>query len=110
MPATHGSEVNGPTASALSIASLDHCIVANGTQYNQKYHPNTLAGRKGLECLADLIETYFEKGGYHIQFNVVSVDTLRRAQENPEKYRDVVVRVAGTPASLSTCPRERRTM
>lgn len=93
--ATHGSEVNGPTASALSIASLDHCIVANGTQYNQKYHPNTLAGRKGLACLADLIETYFEKGGYHIQFNVVSADTLRRAQENPEKYRDVVVRVAG---------------
>lgn len=95
---THGSEKNGPTQSALSVAHLDHVLVTNGTQYNQKYHPSTLAGEKGLESLVNLIETFFEAGGYHIQFNVVSADTLRKAQKNPEKYRDLVVRVAGYTA------------
>ncbi|MDF2611185.1 MAG: pyruvate formate-lyase [Lachnospiraceae bacterium] len=92
---THGVDKNGPTQAAMSIAALDHAIVANGTQYNQKYHPNTLAGQKGLESLSHVIETFFHKGGYHIQFNVVSAETLRAAQKNPEKYRNVVVRVAG---------------
>jgi formate C-acetyltransferase len=73
-------------------------LVTNGTQYNQKYHPSALAGEKGLESLVDVIETFFESGGYHIQFNVVSADTLRAAQKEPEKYRDLVVRVAGYTA------------
>lgn len=94
----HGSEKNGPTQSALSVAHLDHVLVTNGTQYNQKYHPSTLTGQKGLESLVNLIKTFFEAGGYHIQFNVVSADTLRKAQKNPDKYRDLVVRVAGYTA------------
>lgn len=95
---THGSERNGPTQSALSVAHLDHVLVTNGSQYNQKYHPSTLAGKKGLESLVHLIKTFFESGGYHIQFNVVSADTLRTAQKQPDKYRDLVVRVAGYTA------------
>ena len=95
---SHGAEKNGPTQAALSVATLDHMIINNGSQYNQKYHPSALAGEKGLSALADLIRTFFEAGGYHIQFNVVSADTLREAQKNPEAYRDLVVRVAGYTA------------
>lgn len=94
----HGSEQNGPTQAALSVAHLDHVLFTNGTQYNQKYHPNTLKGEKGLESLVHVIRTFFEAGGFHIQFNVVSGDTLRAAQAEPEKYRDLVVRVAGYTA------------
>lgn len=94
----HGSEKNGPTQSALSVAHLDHVLVTNGTQYNQKYHPNTLKGQKGLESLVAVIRTFFEAGGFHIQFNVVSADTLKSAQKEPDKYKDLVVRVAGYTA------------
>lgn len=95
---SHGSERNGPTQSLLSVAKLDHLLVTNGTQYNQKYHPKTLEGEKGIRSLVDLIKTYFESGGYHIQFNVISAETMRAAQKNPRKYRDLVVRVAGYTA------------
>lgn len=94
----HGSEKNGPTQSALSVAHLDHVLVTNGTQYNQKYHPNTLKGEKGLISLVSLIKTFFEEGGFHIQFNVVSAKTLKEAQHKPDEYRDLVVRVAGYTA------------
>ncbi len=95
---SHGTEKNGPTQAALSVASLDHMIITNGSQYNQKYHPSALAGEKGLRSLADVITTFFDAGGYHIQFNVVSADTLRAAQKDPQSYRDLVVRVAGYTA------------
>ena len=73
-------------------------IITNGSQYNQKYHPSALTGEKGLRSLADVITTFFDAGGYHIQFNVVSADTLRAAQKDPQSYRDLVVRVAGYTA------------
>ena len=95
---THNVEKNGPTQAALSVAHLDSTLVTNGTQYNQKYHPNTLKGEEGLAALVALMKTYFEEGGYHIQFNVVSGETLRKAQRDPEKYKDLVVRVAGYTA------------
>ena len=95
---SHGSEKDGPTQAALSVASLDHILITNGSQYNQKYHPSALAGEKGIRSLAQLIRTYFDMGGYHIQFNVVSSDTLRAAQKEPQKYKDLVVRVAGYTA------------
>lgn len=95
---SHGAEKNGPTQAALSVANLDHMIITNGSQYNQKYHPSVLSGEKGLHSLADLISTFFEAGGYHIQFNVVSKETLKEAQKNPEQYKDLVVRVAGYTA------------
>lgn len=94
----HGTEKNGPTQAALSVASIDHMILTNGSQYNQKYHPSALKGEKGLRCLVDVIRTFFEAGGYHIQFNVVSRETLEAAQKDPQSYRDLVVRVAGYTA------------
>ncbi len=95
---THGSDRSGPTQAALSVAHLDHLLVTNGTQYNQKYHPNALAGAKGLHALVDLVRTFFDEGGFHIQFNVVSAEKLRDAQKNPDRYRDLVIRVAGYSA------------
>lgn len=95
---SHGSERSGPTQAALSVASLDHMLMINGSQYNQKYHPAALQGEKGIRSLSQLIRTFFISGGYHIQFNVVSSDTLRDAQKHPEQYRDLVVRVAGYTA------------
>ncbi len=95
---THGSEQHGPTQAALSVAHLDHLLATNGTQYNQKFLPSALAGTKGLHALVDLIKTFFAEGGYHIQFNVISAQKLRDAQKHPEKYRDLVIRVAGYSA------------
>jgi len=95
---SHHMEKYGPTQAALSVASLDHLIITNGSQYNQKYHPSSLAGEKGLRALTNLYTTFFESGGYHIQFNVVSSDQLRAAQQDPQEHKDVVVRVAGYTA------------
>ena len=95
---SHNVEKFGPTQATLSVASLDHQQITNGTQYNQKYHPSSLAGEKGLRALCDIIRTYFAAGGYHIQFNVVSAEVLKEAQKDPQSYRDLVVRVAGYTA------------
>jgi formate C-acetyltransferase len=103
---SHGKEKNGPTQAALSVASLDHVLMTNGSQYNQKFHPTSLAGDTGINAMADLVRTYFEAGGYHMQFNVVSSDTLREAQKNPGKYKDLVVRVAGYTAFFIDLNRE----
>lgn len=93
-----GKDIKGPTAAANSVARLDHVIASNGTLFNQKFHPLTLSGSKGLENFAAYIRAYFDQKGSHIQFNVVSKDTLLEAQKNPEKYKTLVVRVAGYSA------------
>ena len=99
---TAGRDVNGPTASANSVSKLDHGIASNGTLFNMKFHPSALAGDSGLENFAALVTTYFEMKGSHMQFNVVSRETLIDAQKNPEKYKSLVVRVAGYSALFTT--------
>ena len=99
---TAGRDVNGPTSSANSVSRLDHGIASNGTLFNMKFHPSALAGDSGLENFAALVQTYFEMKGSHMQFNVVSRETLRDAQKNPEKYKSLVVRVAGYSALFTT--------
>jgi pyruvate formate-lyase/glycerol dehydratase family glycyl radical enzyme len=89
-----GADRQGPTAILKSAAKMDH-IRTGGTLLNQKFTPRLLEGEKGIENLAHLVRTYFKLGGHHIQFNVVDAATLRDAQENPENYRDLIVRVAG---------------
>ena len=89
-----GADRNGPTAVIKSAAKMDH-IKTGGTLLNQKFTPQVLEGDQGLEKLSHLIRSYFRLEGHHIQFNVVSADTLRDAQKNPEKYSDLIVRVAG---------------
>lgn len=100
-----GKDVHGPTASANSVSRLDHYIASNGTLFNMKFHPSALAGRNGLENFTALIRAYFDQKGSHMQFNVVSRETLLDAQKNPEKYKSLVVRVAGYSALFTTLSR-----
>ncbi len=97
-----GRDVNGPTAAANSVSRLDHFIASNGTLFNMKFHPSALKGRAGLESFVSLIRGYFDQKGSHMQFNVVSRETLKDAQKNPEKYKSLVVRVAGYSALFTT--------
>jgi len=89
-----GADRHGPTAVINSAAKMDH-LRTGGTLLNQKFTPQLLVGQNGIDQLAHLVRTYFKKDGHHIQFNVVSAETLREAQQHPEQYRDLIVRVAG---------------
>lgn len=89
-----GADVNGPTAVIKSCAKMDH-LQTGGTLLNQKFTPSVVAGEEGLNQMANLIRTYFNMDGHHIQFNVIDRETLIKAQQNPEEYKDLIVRVAG---------------
>jgi len=89
-----GADRKGPTAVIKSVSKIDHARTG-GTLLNQKFAPELLADEEGLDKLAYLIRTFFKLDGHHIQFNVINADTLRDAQKHPEKYRDLMVRVAG---------------
>jgi pyruvate formate-lyase/glycerol dehydratase family glycyl radical enzyme len=89
-----GADRKGPTAVLKSAAKIDH-IRTGGTLLNQKFTPSFFEGEESIVKLTALIRSYFRMDGHHIQFNVVSADTLRDAQKHPEKYRDLIVRVAG---------------
>ncbi|MBE7016457.1 MAG: glycyl radical protein, partial [Ruminococcaceae bacterium] len=97
-----GKDITGPTAAANSVSCLDHFIASNGTLFNMKFHPAALEGRAGLESFVALIRGYFDRKGSHVQFNVVSRETLRDAQAHPENYKGLVVRVAGYSALFTT--------
>ncbi len=88
-----GADRKGPTSVIKSVAKMDH-VRTGGTLLNQKFTPHLL-DNEGLDKLAHLIRSYFKMDGHHIQFNVVGAETLRKAQKTPEKYRDLIVRVAG---------------
>ncbi len=89
-----GADRNGPTAVLKSAAKIDH-IRTGGTLLNQKFLPQVLADEAGLTKLGQLVRAYFSLDGHHVQFNVVDIETLRKAQETPDEYRDLIVRVAG---------------
>ena len=93
-----GYDKNGPTAALNSVAKLDHHIASNGTLLNQKFHPSALSGQEGLTNLAALVRGYFDHKGMHVQFNVIDRETLRKAQQDPERFKNLVVRVAGYSA------------
>jgi formate C-acetyltransferase len=89
-----GMDIKGPTAVIKSAGKIDH-LRTGGTLLNQKFTPQFLSDQNRINKLVHLIRAYFEMNGHHIQFNVVSADTLRTAQKNPEKHRNLIVRVAG---------------
>lgn len=91
---SHGADKHGPTAVIKSLSKMSQ-IKSGGTLLNQRFLPSILEGDEGLEKMTRLIRTYFNLGGHHIQFNVVDTRTLRKAQENPDEYRGLLVRVAG---------------
>lgn len=89
-----GADLHGPTAVIKSASKMDH-LKTGGTLLNQKFTPSVVAGENGLEQMANLIRTYFGLDGHHIQFNVIDRQTLINAQQRPEEYKDLIVRVAG---------------
>jgi len=89
-----GADHNGPTAVLKSASKIDH-LRTGGTLLNQKFSPKFFENDDNIARLVSLVRSYFRLDGHHIQFNVVSAETLRDAQKHPEKYRDLIVRVAG---------------
>ena len=97
-----GRDKKGPTATANSVAKLEQDVASNGTLLNQKFHPSALQGATGLAKFVALIRSYFDQKGMHVQFNVVTKETLLDAQKNPENYKTLVVRVAGYSALFTS--------
>jgi len=93
--APQGYDKCGPTAVLSSVAAIKQTDFPNGTLMNLKFHPKALAGENDWRKLSALMQTYFDMGGMELQINVISTETLREAQKKPEKYKDLVVRVAG---------------
>lgn len=90
-----GRDINGPTATVKSVASMGQDAFHDGALFNLRFDPKGVEGEKGLARIEGIIKTYFKYGGNHIQINVVDNETLKKAQEKPEDYRDLMVRVAG---------------
>ena len=90
-----GRDVHGPTACINSVAKLDQKNAQDGCLYNIRFDPRSIQGEKGRAVLESVVKTYFNNLGEHIQINVVDDATLRAAQQEPEKYRNLLVRVAG---------------
>lgn len=89
-----GADKNGPSAVVKSASKFDH-IRTGGTLLNQKFTPSFFSSDEAIDKICFLVRSYFRLDGHHIQFNVVSADTLRKAQQHPEQYQDLIVRVAG---------------
>lgn len=89
-----GADTHGPTAVIKSCAKMDH-LRTGGTLLNQKFTPEVVAGEEGLNHMADIIRAYFDMDGHHVQFNVIDRETLIEAQQKPQEYKDLIVRVAG---------------
>ena len=93
-----GLDKNGPAAVLNSMAKIPHRAFSNGTLLNMKFHPATVAGDEGNLKLRRLVETYFDMDGMHIQYNVMGAEQLRKAQEDPDGNRNLVIRIAGFSA------------
>lgn len=91
-------DINGPTAEVNSLAKVDHSLATNGTLMNLKFSQEAVAGIEGRDNLVSFIDEYVNKGPMHVQFNIMSSDTMRAAQKKPEDYKDMLVRVAGYSA------------
>lgn len=96
--ATPGTDTEGATALIKSAAQALDTIWYVSNHFNMKFLPSALVGPKGARNLINLVKTYFDYGGSHIQFNCVDRDTLEDAKSNPQDHRDLVVRVAGFSA------------
>jgi pyruvate formate-lyase/glycerol dehydratase family glycyl radical enzyme len=89
-----GADRKGPTAVIRSCGKMDH-VRTGGTLLNMKFTPGLLAGEEGIDKLTGLVRAYFRDDAHHVQFNVVDKDTLKAAQKEPQRHKDLVVRVAG---------------
>jgi len=101
-----GTDLTSPTAAMRSVAKINHDIHSGGTLMNVKFAPELLKSERNLKNLAAIIRAYFALGAFHVQFNVISTETLRKAQERPEEYKDLLVRVAGYSTQFVNLSRE----
>ena len=101
-----GTDTTSPTALMRSAARINHESHSGGTLLNLKLSPDALRSERDLANLAALIRGYFELGAFHVQFNVISAETLRAAQQRPEEHQDLLVRVAGYSARFVTLSRD----
>jgi trans-4-hydroxy-L-proline dehydratase len=90
-----GRETCGPTAAVLSVTGWDHSRMIGGLAYNLKFNSSLFASADGYAGLKALILTYLRRGGFEVQVNVVDAETLKAARQNPEAYRDLIVRIGG---------------
>ena len=87
-----------PTEVIKSVTKFDHARHLDGGMLNIKFNPSVLADERGLRNFVSLVRTFLDRGGWHIQVNVVDAAILKNAQEHPEKYPTLMVRVAGYSA------------
>jgi formate C-acetyltransferase len=97
-----GTDKNGPTAAFKSVAKLPTILFTGGNLLNQKFSPELLEGEERVRRFVQLLRTFVSLKLWHVQFNIVSSEVLRAAQREPEKYRDLIVRVAGYCAQFVT--------
>ncbi len=90
-----GRDRMGPTATVKSVASMGQEVLHEGALFNLRFDPKGVEGERGLNIIEGVIKTFFQDGGEHIQINVVDNETLKKAQEDPENYKGLMVRVAG---------------
>ncbi|MBU2607993.1 MAG: hypothetical protein KKF26_01600, partial [Chloroflexi bacterium] len=100
-----GTDRNGPTALVKSAAKAIDNVKYSSNHFNMKFHPTALKGQ-GAKKLLSLIKTYFDMGGYHVQFNCISGETLKDAQLHPEEHKELIVRVAGFSAYFITLDKD----
>lgn len=93
-----GRDKLGPTAILKSVSKLDNYLTSNGSLLNVKFSPKTLDGDEGVKKMVDYLLAFMKLKLQHIQFNVISADTLKEAQKHPEIFKGLVVRVAGYSA------------
>ena len=98
MSPSNGAERKGPTAALNSVARIDQTKIGYGNSVNMRLPVGLVSSDKGAQAVVDLVRTYFRKGGFHVQFNVVDPATLRAAQARPEEHSDLIVRVSGYSA------------
>ncbi|MGD6737882.1 (2S)-3-sulfopropanediol dehydratase [Photobacterium leiognathi subsp. mandapamensis] len=91
-------DISGPTAIVNSVTKVDHSLATNGTLLNLRFPEDSVAGIEGRDILISFVDEYMAKKGMHVQFNVISADKMRAAQQSPELYKDMLVRVAGYSA------------
>lgn len=101
-----GTDLTSPTAAMRSVAKINHDVHSGGTLMNVKLSPDLLKSDRGLKNLAAIIRAYFALGAFHVQFNVISTEVLRKAQEHPEDYKDLLIRVAGYSTQFVNLSRE----
>lgn len=101
-----GSDVTSPLAAMRSAAKVNHDVHTGGTLLNLRLNQELVKTQRGLRNLCSIIRSYFSLGAFHVQFNTISSEVLKKAQQEPEEYRDLLVRVAGYSTQFVNLSRE----